>query len=311
MRGKAATPSGLQQAIDEYAAYLSVERGSSPLTIEAYGRDLVRYRNYLRERDCTTLEAIDRAIIVDYMGALQTCGLAPASVERNISALKSFHRFAVREGLTENDPTATISMPKVPVTLPHVISIDQVGDLLDQPFPETAAGMRDKAMLEVMYGCGLRVSELVGLDRSVVFIDDGYLRVHGKGDKERIVPIGGTAAVALETYLTSARPLLHPQKSIAPIDGSAAFLNVRGRRITRQAVHTSVTRYGTQVGLDSLHPHTLRHSFATHMLEGGADLRVIQEILGHSDIATTQIYTHVDRSHIRAEYLSTHPRARL
>ena len=176
-------------------------------------------------------------------------------------------------------------------------------------FPSNAIGQRDKAILETLYGCGLRVSELVGLDLSALMLSDGYLRVTGKGARERIVPLAGKAEEALRAYLGQARGQLHPKRVSAVADGSAVFLNSRGRRLSRQAVHKLVARYGALVGVDNLHPHTLRHSYATHMLEGGADLRAIQELLGHSDIITTQIYTHVSRSHLREEYLSTHPRA--
>jgi integrase/recombinase XerD len=200
-------------------------------------------------------------------------------------------------------------LPKVPEHLPDVVSIDQVDVLLSQPFPDGALGVRDRAILETLYGCGLRVSELTGLDTGDVDLADGFVRVFGKGGKERVVPLGGMAAHALDAYLRTARSLLRPSRSIGDA-GSAVFLNARGGRLTRQSVFAIVKRYGGRVGLE-LHPHTLRHSFATHMLEGGADLRALQEMLGHADISTTQVYTHVDKRHVREEYLTTHPRARV
>jgi integrase/recombinase XerD len=301
------------RALDEFLSYLAVEKGSSKLTIEAYGRDLARYLAWFGERGVHEVDAISREAITDYLIELQTNtpAPAPASQKRFVSSLRSFHRFCVRDGLATGDPTAALHSPKTPAALPHALGIEEVKTLLDQQFPSTPAGLRDQALLEVMYGCGLRVAELVGLDRTAILSREGFLRVRGKGNKERVVPIGGVAARALAAYLGAGRELLHPKRVGAPFDGLAVFLNVRGRRLTRQGVFDIVRQYGERVGIEGLHPHTLRHSFATHLLEGGADLRTIQELLGHSDISTTQIYTHVDRSHIREEYLLAHPRARL
>lgn len=201
----------------------------------------------------------------------------------------------------------SVPLPKKPELLPEVVTIQQMNDLLEQDFPQDAAGLRDHALLEVLYGCGLRVSELVGLDFANLLLEDDLLRVVGKGSKERMVPCMGKAREVLEEYLRDGRPALRCAKRAQ--DPDAIFLNARGGRLTRRSVMTLVERYGRNVGLEGLHPHTLRHSFATHLLEGGADLRVLQDMLGHSNIATTQIYTHVDRSHIREEYLSAHPRA--
>jgi len=296
-------------ALREFLRYLAVEKGAAALTIEAYRRDLRRYLSWLGDSGCNELAQADRELISRFIGELHELGLAPASVERSVSAIKVFHRFLVREGLLNEDATATLRLPKVPNTLPQTLSIEQANNLLDQPFPNTAAGKRDRAMLELLYGCGLRVSELTGLDLAALFLDDGYLRIVGKGDKERLAPISGSALRELCSYLANARSQLHPKRSLLPVDGSAVFLNTRGQRISRQGVFKIVEKYGDLAGIHGLHPHTLRHSFATHLLEGGADLRSIQELLGHSVITTTQVYTHVDRSHIRAEYLSTHPRA--
>jgi integrase/recombinase XerD len=301
----------MDAALAEFLSYLAVEKGASALTVEAYGRDLRRYLNWLDEHGITAIGGISRERITEFLGDFQDLGLSVATLKRTISSLKSFHRFCVRDGLTSEDPTVLIRLPKLPALLPQVLSIDQINSLLDQAFPPTPAGLRDKAMLELLYGCGLRVSELIGLNRSSILTEDGFLRVMGKGSKERLVPLGGTAAQALEVYRVSSREHLHAKRVIAPSDGSAVFLNTRGTRITRQGVFKIVRRCGINVGIDDLHPHTLRHTFATHLLEGGADLRTIQELLGHSDIATTQIYTHVDRTHLREEYLTAHPRARL
>ena len=300
-------------ALSDYASYLVVERGMSRSTVESYERDLRSWLSSLCERGVESLDDVERGHLTDYLEVLRTRGddaLCEASVERALSAIRGFHRFCVREGLTEVDPTSGVPLPKTPERLPESLSIEEVSALLDQEFPDTPAGVRDRCILEVLYGCGLRVSELVGLDFSSLLLDDDLVRVVGKGGKERLVPILGTAREALDEYLESGRPLLFMQSDPGSQDRRAVFLNVRGGRITRRAVRDLVEKYGRKVGVEKLHPHTLRHSFATHMLEGGADLRVLQELLGHSDVSTTQIYTHVDRSHIREEYLSTHPRAK-
>ena len=296
----------LAAAKEEYLDYLRVERASSPNTIEAYGRDLDRYNDYLAGSGVTEPGEVERPLVESYVGALCDLGLAASSVERGVSAVKGFHRFMFREGISPSCPTSDLPLPAKPSRLPDVISREEAARLLDQPFPATAAGLRDHAMLEVLYGCGLRASELCGLDVREAALDEELLRVFGKGSKERVVPILGSAARVLAEYLGQGRGELVGKKP-----NSAVFLNVRGGRITRQSVHAVVEKYGRMAGIEGLHPHTLRHSFATHLLEGGADLRVVQELLGHADISTTQLYTHLDRSHIRRVYLSAHPRAHL
>ena len=296
----------IDRAIDEYLSYLRIERGSSPLTVEAYSADLADYASFLDEVGIADVQRIDRDTIVAYEGDLAERGYAVSSVDRHISVLKGFHRFLVREGAAEGNPAASVRLPSPPAKLPDVLSIEQANALLDQMTGEDARAKRDRAILEVLYGCGLRVSECVGLDLSDCVLQEGYLRVVGKGSKERISPISGMALQALVDYLEQGRgELVKPMRPCA-----AVFLNSRGLRLSRQSIHAIVAKAGRAIGVTDLHPHTLRHSFATHMLEGGADLRVIQEILGHSDISTTQIYTHVNRSHIREEYLSAHPRAK-
>jgi integrase/recombinase XerD len=296
--------------IDDYMSHLAVERGSSPNTIRAYGRDLTEYSSFLSSRGVEEPDAIGRDDVTAFVASLHERGLAPSSVERKVAAVKGLHKFLVREGVTENHPTARVPLPKVPAHLPDVVSIEDIERLLGQAFPHGPAGLRDRALLETLYGCGLRVSELIGLDTDDIDLDDGFVRVLGKGSKERVVPVAGLAALALEAYIRQGRGHLRTRRSLG-VTTSALFLNTRGGRISRQAVFRIVREYGERVGLEGLHPHTLRHSFATHLLEGGADLRALQEMLGHADIATTQVYTHVDRRHVREEYYSTHPRARL
>ena len=293
----------LSRALKEYLNYVAVERGCSRNTVLAYGRDLRSYLAGLRRDGVTRPEQVTRERIEAHVRRLRESGLAISSVERAVSAIKGFHRFMVAERIADNHPAA--DLPKKPDRLPDVISREQAAALLDQPFPESPAGQRDHAIVEVLYGCGLRVSELCGLDLRQVMLDEQVLRVVGKGDKERIVPIVGSAASVLGEYLETWRPQLVSSR----VSSSAVFLNNRGRRLSRQSVHALVAKAGTVVGIEGLHPHTLRHSFATHMLEGGADLRIVQELLGHADISTTQLYTHLDRTHVREVYMEAHPRA--
>lgn len=294
----------LARAREEYLSYLVVERGSSRNTVDSYGRDLARYVSWLSEHGVTDADDVTLELIEAHVAELVEVGLAPASVERAASAIKGLHRFLVIDEDCASSPASDLPLPRKPERLPDVISRDAAAALLDQPFASTPAGMRDRAILETLYGCGLRASELVGLDLRSVLLEEELLRVFGKGSKERVVPILGTAAEAMGAYLDRGRAGLVGRRPTA-----AVFLNARGGRLSRQSVHAIVERYGRLVGIEGLHPHTLRHSFATHLLEGGADLRVVQELLGHANVATTQLYTHVDRAHVRRVYLAAHPRA--
>jgi len=323
----------VREAVREFLGYLDVERGSSANTIEAYGRDLERYVAYLDERGAEDPEDVTTAIVEGYVEELSGMGFAASSVKRSVSAIKSFHRFMVADGICVAHPTADLSLPKLGLHLPDVLDVAQVERLLAPENFErvatderqassrrfmlsVAAAKRDRAMLEALYGCGLRVSELCGLSLGDVALDQELVRVFGKGSKERVVPLMGAARRALAVYLDEGRPVLAGgRRGGAGTRGhdGAVFLNQRGGRITRMGVFDVVRRYGELAGVSSddapLHPHTLRHSFATHLLEGGADLRVVQELLGHASISTTQLYTHVDRSFVREVYLGAHPRA--
>lgn len=313
----------LRRALEEYLSFLSVERGSSKNTVDAYARDLRHYLGFLEGRAISEPDGVSRPDIEAYLASLGESGHAPSSIRRVVSAIRGFHRFMLLERLCDSHPTANLVLPKRSERLPDVISRKEAFELLDAPFAQgkeprpqarkdgvldyggVACFYRDKAILELLYGCGLRVSELCGLDLRDVCLDEEMLRVVGKGSKERLVPILGTAKDALTNYLNAWRATLAARGSHGP----AVFLSVRGSRITRQAVHALVERYGRYVGIKGLHPHSLRHSFATHLLEGGADLRLVQELLGHASVVTTQLYTHVDRTHIRMVYLEAHPRA--
>lgn len=293
---------------DEFLTHLAVERGLARNSLAAYRRDLDAYIGFLKEAGRNDPGEATHRDVEDFAAARRDAGFADASVERALSAVKGFHRFLYREGEAPADPTSALRLPRKAERLPDYLSIEQAAALLDQPFPDTPAGARDRAVLEVLYGCGLRASELSGLDLRDLYLDEEFLRVTGKGSKDRLVPIMGTAAQALAAYLDGPRADLaaHARRT-APTQ--AVFLNKNGGRLSRQSIFTIVERAGRTVGIEHLHPHTLRHSFATHMLAGGADLRTLQEILGHADISTTQIYTHVDRAMITEEYLAAHPRA--
>ena len=303
-----APKTALERAAEEYLAYLAIERNLSDNTVSSYRRDLRAYLEFLGERGVVDPDDASRGDIEDLTAARRDGGYADASIERMLSAIKGFHSFMAREGLSKANPTSVMHLPKKEERLPDLISIDAATALLEQPFPQTAAGARDRAELEMLYGCGVRVSELTGLDLRDLYLDEEFIRVFGKGSKERLVPLVGSARRALEDYLAGPRAELAAHKRSAEAV-SAVFLNKNGGRISRQSVHAMCERYGRMVGIEGLHPHTLRHSFATHMLAGGADLRVLQEILGHANIATTQIYTHLDRTHLQEVYLAAHPRA--
>ncbi|MDO4503282.1 MAG: site-specific tyrosine recombinase [Coriobacteriia bacterium] len=302
-------PSGrdIREQVREYLDYLSVERGASPKTLDAYAHDLRLYADYLDSVGVTDAGKITLQDVSVFEGYLrEERGYAPSSAKRILSAVRGMHRFLVREGEAEANPADQLPLPKLPQSLPDVLSVEGVERIMDVPDTSSALGVRDRAMLEVLYGCGLRVSELCSLDVGDLYLEQGYVLVRGKGGKSRISPVSGQALRWLASYLEGARRKFLSKAG----EGTAAvFLNSRGGRLSRQSVHKTVARVGAAAGFPNLHPHTLRHSYATHMLAGGADLRVIQEILGHADISTTQIYTHVDRSHIREEYLSAHPRA--
>lgn len=302
----------ISEAISEYIYYLRIERGSSESTIEGYGRDLEGYLEFLDDRGVYDLEKIDREDIAAYQTALSKEDYSPTSIKRKMSAIRGFHKFAIKEGITDNSPTDGLKFPKIPDKLPDVITISEVSDMLDSMPHDTPLQIRDKAIMEMLYGCGLRASEVCGLDVSRVNLDEGFMIAFGKGSKERLVPISGAAARALDEYMYHGARAALSMKAKTPqqYSLSAVFLNARGGRLTRQGLFGIVKATGEAAGIDDLHPHTLRHSFATHMLEGGADLRVIQQLLGHSDISTTQIYTHVNRQHIKEEYLAAHPRSK-
>ncbi len=290
--------------IDLFLEHLVVERGLAQNSLEAYGRDLSRYTAFLtaRGQQVTTL---DRAEVPRYLLHLREAGLSPRSVARHLSAIRQFHRFMVREGHAREDPTSHLESPRPWLRLPMVMSSEEVDRLLATGRPTTPQGIRDRAMLEVLYASGLRVSELVGLRLADLNLAAGILRVLGKGNKERLVPLGDAAVDSLRTYLADGRPKLERRRASPHL-----FLGRHGRGLTRQMFWQLLKRYVRAAGITKpVTPHTLRHSFATHLLERGADLRSVQLMLGHADIGTTQIYTHLSRAHLKAIYDKHHPRA--
>lgn len=296
---------------EDYLRHLVVERGLSDNTVQAYRRDLLRYQEYLGSRGIGSLAEVTRVDVEEFRRHLDHIGLAPASVTRCVVAVRNLHRFAVGSGQLQADVTAGMSPGTRSRRLPKALSMDQVEFLLAAPDTSTVEGLRDAALLELLYGTGARVSEVCALDvddiRPVLDDPDLGLRLIGKGDKERIVPLGSYAAKAVDAWLIRGRP------AWAEIGNGehALLLNTRGRRLSRQSAWAVIRRAGEAAGLDVEHlsPHSLRHSYATHLLDGGADVRVVQELLGHSSVTTTQIYTLVTADHLREVYRSSHPRA--
>ena len=304
---------GLPTDAERYLDHLAVERGLSENTLLAYRQDLRRYVGFLGRREIRRAEDVDGATIRAFVASLSASTHGPddapyraTSVARALSSVRSFHRFLVREGIADHDPTAGVPQPRLPRSLPRPLPVEDVRRLLEAPDVETPAGIRDRAILELLYGSGLRISELTGLDVDDVDLEEGSVRVLGKGGKEREVPLGSFAADAVTAYLARGRPAL-----ASGTTRGAVFLNARGGRLSRQSCARVLAAYVRRAGIDRrVTLHTLRHSFATHLLEGGADVRVVQELLGHASVGTTQIYTLVTEQHLREVYETSHPRAR-
>ncbi len=292
--------------LEQFQDYLTFERGLSDRTIAAYTRDLSRWMTFLDERGVRTPSAVTAAHLRAWVLSLKDAGLAPTSIRRAQSAVRTYFTFLLSEGAVTADPTDRLQSPKVGRRLPDFLTRKEVERLLDAPDPDHALYWRDRAILELLYASGLRVSELVELPLTSLDADEGFVTVFGKGSKERIVPVGAPALRTIERYLRDLRPTL----GRGPSSSDRVFLNARGRSLTRMAVWTLVKKSARRAGISKkVSPHTLRHTFATHLLEGGADLVVVQQLLGHADISTTQIYTHVDREYLRDVHRKYHPRA--
>lgn len=313
----AARKGSLDALLAEHEAWLTVERGLAPNSLAAYRRDLRRYAEFLRASGLADPGSIDEADIAAYVVHLRSLVdddgrpvLSTASIARGLVAVRSFHRFCVAEDLLPTDPSAEIGSPRVPQGIPKALDEEEVSALLESVAGDDPAALRDRAILEMLYATGVRISELVGLDVGDVSLDDGLARVMGKGGRERMVPVGRIARGALRSYLDSGRSAHVRPRKTAGTHGDAVFLNSRGGRLSRQSCWKIVRTAGDRVGLgERLSPHVLRHSCATHMLDHGADIRVVQELLGHASVSTTQVYTKVSPSRLQAAYDSAHPRA--
>jgi integrase/recombinase XerD len=302
----------LPDGCEEFLSWLRVERGRSANTLSAYRRDLRAYFHWLGEQS-VDLDQVSAAELNAYVGVLRQSGGAPASVKRSMVAITSMHRFLADEGIVDRDPTATIETPRVPASLPKALSVEDVTTLMNSVVGDDPVARRDRAILEVLYAGGIRISELTGLSIGDLLLDDAAMRVFGKGSKERVVTIGRFAVDALRAWLEpSGRGQLMPKMWKGRSDADAVFLNQRGGRLSRQGAWLVIQGHAERVGLgDVVHPHVLRHSCATHLVEGGADLRSVQELLGHASLSTTQVYTMVTGERLRSVYEASHPRAKI
>jgi integrase/recombinase XerD len=299
----------IEPLVLDFLAYLELERGLSRNTLEAYRSDLLQFGEFLHRRDlqATLATHSDLAAFLSELAAVtaERKGASAATLQRKAACLRSFYRHLRREELIEHDPTAELRGPPRGRRLPRVLSRDEVNRLLGEPRGSEPAALRDRALLELMYACGLRVSEAVGLELTDIDLEEGLLRARGKGSKERIVPVGRQAVEALRVYCARGRPAL-----VGVRVENRLFVNHRGGGLTRQGMYKIIQGYARRVGLDArMSPHTLRHTFATHLLAGGCDLRSLQEMLGHADLSTTQLYTHLSAERLKDVYFSAHPRA--
>lgn len=295
----------MNEEINDYLHYLTIERGLSLNTRKSYERDLLQYLHYLEDEQITSWQDVDRYVVINYLEKMHDEKKAPATVTRMITSLRRFHQFLRQERLTDHDPMQHIDTPKKVQKLPSTLSLTEVERLIETPDTTKNLGIRDRAILEVMYATGMRVSELVGLKLSDLHLSLGLVQTLGKGDKERIIPLGDYAIQWLERYLDEARPLL-----VANPSETHVFVNHHGTGVSRQGIWKNLKQLVREAGINKeVTPHTLRHSFATHLLENGADLRTVQELLGHADISTTQIYTHITKKRMTDVYKQHFPRA--
>jgi integrase/recombinase XerD len=304
-RSRERQESAIELEIHQYLDYLTVEKNVAAKTIESYQFDLRKYRDFLAGKNVPSGSAVTASDVGSFLQQLTKLGLSSQSAARALSAVRGFHRFLVGENLASDDPTELVDAPRKQKPLPGVLSFQEIEKILQQPSTSAPLGLRDKAILETMYATGIRVSELVELKLSNLMFDEELILVFGKGSKERLVPIGSSARSWINKYLRNGRTRLAKQgKSFDYV-----FLNAHGRRLTRAAIWNMVLQYARTAGIKkNVHPHTFRHSFATHLLEGGADLRAVQEMLGHADISTTEIYTHIDREYLKEVHRTFHPR---
>jgi integrase/recombinase XerD len=304
-RKKPADASALDREIRRYFDFLLLEKGLTQHSLHSYQFDLAKYRAFLTDNGITSACAVNESRLSGFLKTLSGKRLSPRSVARILSAVRGFHRFLVGEGIHDDDPTENIDAPKRAKHLPGVLSVAEIESILKQPDTREQLGRRDRAILEVLYATGVRVSELTSLKQSDLMFESDLILVFGKGSKERLVPIGTSAVEWVKKYQREVR--IHLVRSGKSHD--VLFLNYRGGKLSRAAIRDMIVKYARMAGIKKeVHPHTFRHSFATHLLEGGADLRAVQEMLGHADIATTQIYTHIDREYLKEVHRTFHPR---
>lgn len=297
----------MKKLLDQFLNHLSIEVGLSANTVESYRRDLERYIEFLQEKKVDSVEEITEEHITNFIVLLSGKGLAANSIARKLSSIRRFHKFLVTEGYSDSNPAGALESPKLWRKLPTVLNVKEMEKLLDKPTEDDPLSLRDRAILEFLYATGVRISELINIKRKNFMPEVELVRVIGKGQKERIIPIGKEAVRSVEKYLQEARPSLAKQNS-----EDFLFLNRRGRYFSRMGLWKILRKYVMQAGIKKkVTPHTIRHSFATHLLEGGADLRAVQEMLGHADISTTQIYTHLDREYLKQEHRHYHPRSKM
>ncbi|MBL7067744.1 MAG: site-specific tyrosine recombinase XerD [Candidatus Marinimicrobia bacterium] len=295
----------MQHLVQDFINYLKIERNLSVNTIDAYRNDLDRYSQFLLENNIKRPDQINIQIIQKFINTLSDIGLAPSSLSRNFSSIRSFHRFMVGENLTNSDPTELLQSPRIPARLPKILDLHEIESIMETIDVSTNKGIRDRAIIETLYSTGVRVSELITIRMPDVFFHHEVIRVLGKGSKERIVPFGKRARKSLKNYITAVRSLLARSMKSRDI----LFLNMRGTPLSRMGVWKIIRQYVRAAGIKKqVSPHVFRHSFATHLLEGGANLRAVQEMLGHSDISSTQIYTHLDREYLIEQHRTFHPR---
>jgi integrase/recombinase XerD len=297
----------IEDALDDYLQHLKVERGLRPNTLTAYASDLRRFAELLNEAGVEAIGAVTTGHVLQFVSQLARSGIAARSQSRMLVAVRGLFKYLRREHIVDSDPTQGVALPRFARKLPELLTRQEVDALLRAPGVDTPLGLRDTALLEFMYATGCRVSEALDLPLSELHLDQSLTRLHGKGDKQRLVPVGGAASVALVAYLERGRPVLASRsRRKAP----EVFLSARGRKLSRQAVFKRINEHAVAAGITRrISPHKLRHSFATHLIEGGADLRSVQALLGHADISTTEVYTHLSQAHVRAAYDKHHPRA--
>lgn len=301
----------LQEIFRSYIHFLELEKNLSENTILSYKNDIKNYINYLSEKNISNPDKISENDVREFVRQLSDLLLSPKTISQNISAIRSFHKFLVNDGYAILNPTENLSLPKLPKNLPEVLTYNEIEKILNSINTGNPNGIRDRAIIETLYATGVRVSELITLKQQDINFELGIVRVYGKGSKERVVPIGSAAISWIKRYQKEARIFfIDNQRRLNYRSTDILFLNVRGKPLTRMAIWLIVSKYTRAAGIDKVvHPHTFRHSFATHLLEGGANLRAVQEMLGHTDISTTEIYTHIDRKYLIEIHKTYHPRA--